>query len=572
MTSSNISTGYGSRKPIFNGDERNYDIWQIKFKSYLRTRGLKDVLTAVPAEVDEDKNADIFAELIQTLDDRSINLIIRDAVDDGRKAMTILDTHYKSKGKPRIITLYTEFTSLTKQSDENVTDYIIRAETLSSSLREAGETISDSLLVAMTMKGLPKEFLPICVVMSQKDELPFMDFKKALRNFEDTEKLTRSEKELSKETIMEARHSYKSKYTSQNNNYKSSRWCTKCKQDSHDTRYCKRFCNIHKNDTHWTRDCQQKYKNTAKSVTANKDEDHSWIFGVSTESFNYTKNFLVDSGATAHIMTSKNNFVHLDENFRPENHVLELANGDQTQGIVQGKGEAIINVKDAVGKSHNIVLKDTLFIPSFKQNIISVTAATSDGATFNFLEDSAHMNLKNHNFIISRQKDLYYLNSVHKPTRSLKDWHEILGHCNKSDILKLPNVVRGMSVSPTDNFSCDTCILAKMTNTKNNEPDTRAKQPLDKVHIDLAGPIYPAARDGFKYALTCVDDYSSISSLYLLKNKSDTPKAFLRFLADIAPYGKIKCVRSDSGGEFTSKEFIIACLRFRVDTNAFSKT
>ena len=54
-------------------------------------------------------------------------------------------------------------------------------------------------------------------------------------------------------------------------------------------------------------------------------------------------------------------------------------------------------------------------------------------------------------------------------------------------------------------------------------------------------------------------------SVYLLKQKSDTCKAFKKYLADIAPYGSvqsveympglIKCVRSDSGGEFTSAEF-----------------
>lgn len=43
--------------------------------------------------------------------------------------------------------------------------------------------------------------------------------------------------------------------------------------------------------------------------------------------------------------------------------------------------------------------------------------------------------------------------------------------------------------------------------------------------------------------------------MYFLKAKSDTTKATERFLADTAPYGSVKCIRSDNGTEYTSKEF-----------------
>ena len=46
-----------------------------------------------------EKNATIFAELIQYLDDKSLLLVIRDVRDNGRKALTILREHYLSKRK-----------------------------------------------------------------------------------------------------------------------------------------------------------------------------------------------------------------------------------------------------------------------------------------------------------------------------------------------------------------------------------------------------------------------------------------------------------------------------------------
>ena len=41
----------------------------------------------------------------------------------------------------------------------------------------------------------------------------------------------------------------------------------------------------------------------------------------------------------------------------------------------------------------------------------------------------------------------------------------------------------------------------------------------------------------------------------MLKYKSDTILATKRFLSDVAPYGKVKCIRSDNGSEFSSNDF-----------------
>ena len=73
---------------------------------------------------DAEKNANAFAELVQCLDDRSLALIIREAIDDGRKALAVLREQYQGKGKPRVIALYTELTSLKLRETESTTDYI----------------------------------------------------------------------------------------------------------------------------------------------------------------------------------------------------------------------------------------------------------------------------------------------------------------------------------------------------------------------------------------------------------------------------------------------------------------
>ena len=82
------------------------------------------------------KNEEAFAELIQFLDDKSLALVMRDARDNGRKALKILRAHYAGTGKPRVISSYTDLTSLVKSEHETVTDYVIR-HLSSSSLHRA---------------------------------------------------------------------------------------------------------------------------------------------------------------------------------------------------------------------------------------------------------------------------------------------------------------------------------------------------------------------------------------------------------------------------------------------------
>lgn len=74
------------------------------------------------------------------------------------------------KSKPRVLALYTELTSLQKGRDESITDYVLRAETAAASLKSAGEPVSDSLLVAMVLKGLPAEYKTFSAIVSQRDE------------------------------------------------------------------------------------------------------------------------------------------------------------------------------------------------------------------------------------------------------------------------------------------------------------------------------------------------------------------------------------------------------------------
>ena len=83
--------------------------------------------------------------------------------------------------------------------------------------------------------------------------------------------------------------------------------------------------------------------------------------------------------------------MNFDENFNPKKHMIELADGSRTSDIVQGKGDACVMLRDNSGKLHKVTMKDTLYVPTYEQNIFSVQSATQKGATVTFTPKCAKM-------------------------------------------------------------------------------------------------------------------------------------------------------------------------------------
>ena len=61
--------------------------------------------------------------------------------------------------------------------------------------------------------------------------------------------------------------------------------------------------------------------------------------------------------------------------------------------------------------------------------------------------------------------------------------------------------------------------------------------------------------------VTFIDDFSRYTWVYLLKTKDEVYDIFVKFksLVENQLNGKIKCLRSDNGGEYTSKKFKEFC-------------
>ena len=102
--------------------------------------------------------------------------------------------------------------------------------------------------------------------------------------------------------------------------------------------------------------------------------------------------FLVDCGATCHIIYDDSKLISRDENFNPNSHTIELADNSRQTGLATARGDAKIRLMDSSGVLRDVILKNTLCIPSYKQNIISVTVSTVDKSISNDYVPNALLN------------------------------------------------------------------------------------------------------------------------------------------------------------------------------------
>lgn len=143
-------------------------------------------------------------------------------------------------------------------------------------------------------------------------------------------------------------------------------------------------------------------------------------------------------------------------------------------------------------------------------------------------------------------------------------WHRRLGHIifNNLVVVRKKVCVRNIPpiIKPLNTFY-DECVKGKQTKVSFRTKEHNTSRPLEIVHTNMCGPTQTRALVNERYFMLFVDDYSRMTWVTFLQDKSqafERFKIFQKMVEKESGY-RLKCLRSDKGGEFTSNQFEYYC-------------
>ena len=119
-------------------------------------------------------------------------------------------------------------------------------------------------------------------------------------------------------------------------------------------------------------------------------------------------------------------------------------------------------------------------------------------------------------------------------------------------------MVHGLNSSLSDELDfCESCVNGKHKRTLFEARSCCSSIPLGIVHSDLCGKMNSPSLGGAEYFLIFIDDCTHYTWVYVLKQKSEVFNRFQMWkaLVEYESGKKLKVLRTDGGGEYTSTEF-----------------
>ncbi|RVW89466.1 Retrovirus-related Pol polyprotein from transposon TNT 1-94 [Vitis vinifera] len=190
------------------------------------------------------------------------------------------------------------------------------------------------------------------------------------------------------------------------------------------------------------------------------------------------------------------------------------------------------------------LLEKVRHIPDLRRNLISVGQLDDEGHAILFVGGTWKVTKGARVLARGKKTGTLYMTSCPRDTIAVADastdtslWHRRLGHMSE----------KGMKM-----------LLSK---GKLPELKTPKVEKLELVHTDLWGPSPVASLGGSRYYITFIDDSSRKVWVYFLKNKSDVFVTFKKWKAMVETETglKVKCLRSDNGGEYIDGGFSEYC-------------
>ncbi len=297
-------------------------------------------------------------------------------------------------------------------------------------------------------------------------------------------------------------------------------------------------------------------------------EDDVWHLK-DTDGYNNHAEWILDSGCSHHLVTSPR---FLNEP-RKSSLKIRMANDQVVDAALVG------TVKLDLRNGKTLTLKEAHYVPNLGMNLISIARLTNNGLSVKFSGDKCIIAHGKREVTESNKHGAlwplkctptYYADATAFlsciPSGSLQEWHERLGHLNKTSVVALAKdrLPEEMTITRSENdlkIPCIACAVGKQSRSKQPTNDTSSSAPTEEIgsviSSDVVGKIVPTDRYGNRYYVNYIDHGSGYVQTYPLKKKSEQGNAAINFITEFErSFGTtVKVFRSDRGGEYTSTRF-----------------
>ena len=127
--------------------------------------------------------------------------------------------------------------------------------------------------------------------------------------------------------------------------------------------------------------------------------------------------------------------------------------------------------------------------------------------------------------------------------------------------MKNKNLVDGLKDYNLEFDFCEHCVISKQNCIQFYSSSHKSSCILDLIHSDVFSPVDVPSIGRSVYYVSFIDDFSRRTWVYFLRNKAEVFSHFKEFKAmvELQTGKKIKCLRTDNGGEFCCNNFDAFC-------------
>ncbi|KAL0403671.1 UNVERIFIED_CONTAM: Retrovirus-related Pol polyprotein from transposon TNT 1-94 [Sesamum radiatum] len=474
------------------------------------------------------------------------------------------------------------------KDSETIDEYYTKVRELVNQLKAYGEDIPEKRVVEKLLISVTEKYDPIVTTIEETKDITTLTVTELVGSLEAYEKRRSRREENSLENAFQSKLNMRSQNSNRKEeNSKSTMGdkkkpsrgkympCRICKRTNHLEKDCyfrgKPQCRNCKKFGHVEKDCRLKGNHLANCIEENHSCDQLF-YTCNSVAETGDATWYIDSAASNHMTYNKGAFQKLDESFKTnvklgDNHIVK----------VEGKGSVAINTRKGTR-----IINDVMYIPNLRTNLFSVGQMMEKGYTLKFGGDSCTIYDNNDKTLIIakvRMKEhrcfpmqLQYLGGTAMKAQEDQSWlwHRRLGHFNFQGlkILHQKKMMTDLPQIQAVEGACEACLQGKQHKRPfPSGTSWRAKAVLELIHTYVCGPMRTPSHEQNRYFILFIDDYSRMTWVYFMREKSEVFKIFKKFknLVEKQSGQRIKVLRSDRGKEYNNSEFDKFCEEEGID-------